>query len=607
MRLSQPPMRTPPTRTPSGSLRARHITHCVLLTALCGVCFAYRVADPSLWRSQEDRVAWIVRTMLRTGDVITPRGPKGIVFDDKPPLYHWLATLASVGRPGHAPSRFTLRLPSVVFGTLLVLLVYLWASSCWGPGAGLVAGAVLATSAKVIGAAGAARVDLMLALWLTVMLAAGWLAYRGTGRRRAWALVAFYAAAAAVTLTKGPVLALLPVAALLLLLAARRDLRAVRSFRPLAGIGLVLLLCGWWFIAVHVTSDGEFTRGFFVKHHWQRYVGGEPGGHFRAGVFYKYLPLLIGGALPWSVLIGFAVVVAVRDWCRGRLRADSDGPADRRADEPTRLLLIWVVLVVVAFSLGRVKRADYILPVFPALALLMGRAAFGPAAARDRRWLIRGFLLNVVAAVVLCLVLSGLAFTPLGSAALQSIAERGSHTDRAVVARYLALLTEQRRLVWLAGMVLVGGAATSWGLARSRRVRAAFVVFAACTALLTVIYTTVVLPESEPIRSRSGLAGVVRQMVRRGDRLFYVYDGAFELSYDVDLPADWVGRENVLTRDAVDRWTDGGRARCFLVMRRSDYDHYVAPRERALGLTVVAASIPSHVRPLVVLSNRTQE
>lgn len=590
----RPPLTTVETLcgTPHAALRSS-AAQLTFLVVLCVALSVPYLEGPALWRSQEARVAWIVRTMLRTGDLITPRGPAAHLWDDKPPLFHWLACLVSA-RAGM--TEFTLRLPTVVAAIALVLLVYGWSASLWGREAGLAAGVVLATSAKFVGAARAARVDVLLALFTTAMLMAFWSAYTTRGRRRGYALVAFYAAAAGATLSKGPVLAALPVVAIVIFLALRRDLRFVGSLRPVLGVGVVVALCGWWFVAVHVKTDGAFTYGFFVNHHWKRFAGGENVGHFlNPGPVYSYVPMLFAGLMPWPIMAAFGAVAALTDRRRRRVMAD----------DPAMLLILWAALVVVFFSAARIKRADYVLPVYPALAVLVGRVVFGPTAAAHRRWLTRVFLIHVIGAAVIYLILFLTSFEAIGSLVLGWMEARGSATDRETVARYLEFFNRNRWVPWTAGVVLMASAFVAWASCRRGRPDRAFLSAAGGVAVTALIYHAMVLPLAEPIRQQRDLAHTVRQTAGREARIVYLNDSFLQLSYYVNRPAEWIERERV-TRDDVAEWTDGGRRPCLIVMRREDYHRLVAPSRRALGLTVAVEDEPTHIRPCVVLTARVR-
>jgi len=589
----------PPAARPRAAARRGRGGHVCLLLTLCAVCFLPALGSVSLWHSQEGRVAWIVRTMLRTGDFLTPRGPMGVVFDDKPPLMHWLCALAS------APAGLTawsLRLPAALSAMALVVGVCLWGSAAWGGRAGLVAGLVLATSIKFTGGARAARVDTMLALLLTLMLAAFWSAYRSAARREALgeprgrgprltgALIGFAVAGAGAALTKSPALMLLPVAAAGIYLALKRDLRLIPRLRPMTGLALCLLLSGWWFAAVHVASEGVFTHGFFVNHHWRRYVGGATGGHFEPGPIYGYLPLLVGGTMPWPLMIVLGLVMAARAWRRGRIDPD----------DPAAFLLVWIVFLVVFFSLGRSKRADYVLPVYPALALLVGRlVSDGPSV---HRWLRRLFAVHVLAAAAIYVVLLAAATTGVRNVILRWITEHGSATDRGMTAWYLALFSREPWILPAAGSTLIIGSIAAWLAARKDRFTAAFIAAAVGTGLCVLLFYVRVVPAAEPVRGRTDLAARVRALARPDDRIVYVNDALLELSFYIDRPALWQDVSEVTEAD-VARWTDDGRRRCIAIMRREAYHRLVAPRERRLGLTVAVASLPAHDRPVVVLTS----
>lgn len=267
--------------------------------------------------------------------------------------------------------------------------------------------------------------------------------------------------------------------------------------------------------------------------------------------------------------------------------------------------------MLVFFSAGRTKRADYVLPVYPALALLVGGAAFGPTASRHRRWLTRMFLLQAVGAVAITLALLTVLLTPVRTALLSWLGQAGASDDRVILLRYVGFLGDRPWLLCAMGMLFTGGALCAWAAARTHRVRLAFGLLAVSAAGIAFIYHAQVLPERAAIQSREELAAFLRRHLQPNDRLVYVNDSALQLSYYVDRPAIW-RLEAEVTPEVVAEWKAGepgvprSTGRLFAVMRVEDHRCLIKPTQETLGLVVVAVSRPSHDRPLVVLSNRPE-
>jgi len=121
---------------------------------------------------------------------------------------------------------------------------------------------------------------------------------------------------------------------------------------------MVAAIAAPWFVLVQMRNP-EFFDFFFVGEHFARFL---LPGHHRPGSWYYFLPVIVAGTLPWTSLLFPASRLA---WRRERA---SDQPVD--AD---RFLLLWIVVIVAFFSLSSSKLPGYVLPVFPALALLAAR------------------------------------------------------------------------------------------------------------------------------------------------------------------------------------------------------------------------------------------
>jgi len=178
-------------------------------------------------------------------------------------------------------------------------------------------------------------------------------------RSFAWQLAA-WAAMAGGALTKGPIALVIPLAAFGALLWWRRKTDGARLsvllFGALAGVPLfaTLALPWFWMVWESVPHAFEFmVRGQIVGHAVQAAAKN------RAQPFWFFVPVLIGGFLPWTLLLGWL-------WRRAHWRS-----LDARTQEAWLLLSVWAGVTFVLFSLNSAKLMHYILPMFPALAALV--------------------------------------------------------------------------------------------------------------------------------------------------------------------------------------------------------------------------------------------
>jgi len=172
--------------------------------------------------------------------------------------------------------------------------------------------------------------------------------------RRNWIWVAWAAMAGAV-LSKGLVGILIPGATLVLTCIWRRDFTLFRRMHWVSGPLIFLVLAAPWFVLVSMRNPG-FAQFFFIHEHFARYLTNV---HNREGAWWYYLPLLLGGMLPWTSALPWL-------WPR----RPASGPSASIA--PQDLLIVYSAFVLLFFSTSGSKLPSYILPMFPALALLVG-------------------------------------------------------------------------------------------------------------------------------------------------------------------------------------------------------------------------------------------
>jgi 4-amino-4-deoxy-L-arabinose transferase-like glycosyltransferase len=331
-----------------------------LVALTCGLGSAALI-DPD-----EGRNAEVARELVAGGELTVPH-LGGLPYLDKPILFFWVAA-GSIALLG--PSELAARLPSLLatLGTVVLVAAFAWRRL--GRTSAGVAGLALATSPLVIAYARIVIFDAMLMFWVTAACLALLVASERPGR--AWP-VAAWAAIGAACLTKGPVGLLLPLlVALGHAAACRRPLG--RIFDPL-GLLVFAGVVAPWFAAVTVAHP-EFPHYAFVRETLQRVATDQMR---RTGPVWYFLPLLLVGALPWSLVPWFAT---------GRLRE-----AWRRragAEHVVVYLVLWILLPTLFFSLSQSKRPGYILPVFPALALLVAWLFREAVARRRAAWTLAG-------------------------------------------------------------------------------------------------------------------------------------------------------------------------------------------------------------------------
>ncbi len=342
----------------------------------------------------EGRYVGVAWEMLRSGDWLTPT-LDGLPFFHKPPLFYWI-TAGSMSVFGL--HEWAARVAPVLGASLGAFALYLFMRRWVGERlARLTLVALLAQPLFFIGGQ-FANLDMLVAgcITATIVLAAHAalcverdLPYRS-------ALSGAYAMAAIGVLAKGLIGIVIPALVLLAWLVAQRRWRVLRALIWWPGLLLFLLVAAPWFVAMQARFP-DFLDYFFVVQHFKRFAAG---GFNNVQPVWFYLAVLLLFSLPWL------------PWIYRLFNRTSVVDADRR--QVRLLMVVWVLLVVLFFSMPKSKLLGYVLPAVPPLAALMteGYALIVSPSRRARRW----WLATAGATSVLSLaVVIGLAIRPPNS------------------------------------------------------------------------------------------------------------------------------------------------------------------------------------------------
>lgn len=310
-----------------------------------------------LIKTDEGRYAEISREMAVSSDWLTPR-LNGIKYFEKPPLQYWATAAAFKSFGFH---EWTARLWTAITGFLTVLVVWWSGRKCFGAPAGNYAAMVLISNLYFVAMGHFNALDMGLTLFTTLALAGFCFAQRdgATQQEQKRCMLITWAAMAFAVLSKGLIGIVLPGVTLILYSLIARDWAPWRRLYLIPGMLLFLTIAAPWFVAVSIVNP-EFPWFFFIREHFLRYATDEAR---REGPIYYFVWILLLGMLPWIVVMLDTLWRAARGGNR------ENGKLDR----PALILLIWTIFVFVFFSLSRSKLPSYILPIFPALALLMGK------------------------------------------------------------------------------------------------------------------------------------------------------------------------------------------------------------------------------------------
>ncbi|MDY7095309.1 MAG: glycosyltransferase family 39 protein [Acidobacteriota bacterium] len=375
-----------PDRRGAGALAVRRLMALLVrvfpwlwLAAALGI-LGYGIFQQPLIDPDEGRNAEVAREMLADGHYLLPE-LNGLPFLDKP---FFVFALAAEAMRWLGPTPGAARLPSLVFGLATVLLTAWFARRLWGPREAWIAGLAAASTPLTLVYARTVIFDSVLTFFIVLAIVSfHQLLEQGAGspQRRYWLAMAWGAMALG-TMTKGPVAVVVPLLIAIPYGALRRDARAM--WRPV-GWGVFLAAVLPWLLFMERAVPG-FLHYALITETWLRMTTPELQ---RTGPIWYFAGVGLVGAMPWSwVALGGVGRRWGRDW-----------------SSSWTLVALWVLLPLLFFTLSQSKRPQYILPVVPAIALMVaglwkqrdGRRTLPGARLAALAWAVTGSGLGAVA------------------------------------------------------------------------------------------------------------------------------------------------------------------------------------------------------------------
>ena len=324
-----------------------------LLLAVGLVLFFFHLGGYALIDPDEPVYGETAREMIVLGDWLSPHMDFRPWFD-KPIFFYWLTILSF---KFFGISEFAARFWSALLALGGTFLTYRFGVFLFGSRRqALLAALILATSFEFIVMARASVTDMTLTFFMSGALFLFYLGFSEPGARGAyWGI---YPLCALATLTKGPMGTLLPLGIIGLFLLLTRRLGEVRRMHAIPGGLLLVGLVAPWYVAMYYLHGVEFGNSFLIQYNVGRFLQPE---HVHRPYLY-YVPILILGLFPWGAFFPVVLYRTVRRWRDPRLLFP----------------LVWVCVIFFFFSAAESKLPSYILPLFPAAALLLGSAWWHP-------------------------------------------------------------------------------------------------------------------------------------------------------------------------------------------------------------------------------------
>jgi len=442
----------------------------ILLSLTALLLFLPGLGARDLWNPNEPTYGLAVAEMAQHGEWLIPT-VNGERFVEKPILYFWLGRIATIAA---GLNEFALRLPSILAALVSVAYVFLLGNRLASRFCGMAAALMFATSVSIATSARMIQMDLLATACVVATVYHGLIALERPGIRSPW--LATGLAAGIGFLAKGPVVwicAAIPLGAAIAIAGERPRL-------PLRSVALALAAMAApvaaWIVPLAATGELGVLRETILRQNFARFV--DPWDHAQSWWYYlKYLWIELA---PWSLLLPLAV------------GAGPTGQADRKL---YRIAWIWLIGTVVFFSLSGSKRAVYLMPAAPAVALLVAGLAerlFRGTLDATRRRILGGALVAVSVSM-------------LGAAwAVYGLRERYPSNGTALTVAAIALCLGAG--VLLVTLVLEG---------RQRRAAIGFMIVLAALECGSLGWLA---PRADEFKSARGFAGEVAA-VSRGDAI----------------------------------------------------------------------------------------
>jgi 4-amino-4-deoxy-L-arabinose transferase-like glycosyltransferase len=552
----------------------RSSRHALLAALLFAAVLPYflNLGVSSIWDANEAFYAQTPREMIETGDYVTPSFNFQLRMN-KPVLSYWNVA-ASYRLFGI--SEWSERLPIAIGALVIIGTAYGLGRLLGGTFAGLLAALVLATSPRLMLLARRIIIDIHITMWMGLVLLFFALAETRPQQRRLY-LCLMYVAAGLGVLTKGPVAVFLPAVVFFIYLVLQKRLGDLRHMMLPMGALISLSIVVPWYYFLYREHGWEYIGSFIFGENLGRYA--DAVGEQSRGLLF-YLPVMLADLFPWSLLIPVALWWALRGGKEESIR---------------RLLVVWIVAIVVFFSLSGTKEDLYILPVVPAEAALIGamlarameRAprALDDAPDRSLDEVQSGAVAWFAGATAMLLIVTG-------SVALWAFTVTGRYS--------------------LDGAALVGAAALIGGLgglaALFRRLMFASVVTMASSVVVMVwciVLCTLpdferykpVRPFSDIIRSRASVGAIVGSYkFALPSMVFYLHRPVMEVVYPDHLRAVFYSSSDVYFIMEEDEYNS--------VKDRLPVETYVLARQQMFDLRPKNFLDGSELPQFVLVSNR---
>ncbi|SDC08336.1 MULTISPECIES: ArnT family glycosyltransferase [unclassified Candidatus Frackibacter] len=334
------------------SLSKRSLIYILLLVIFCGILYLPSTVNRDLHYRDELRYVEVAREMAAAGTWLVPHFG-GEFYSDKPPFYFWVLNLSKsiFGRY----STLAMVLPSIMAAIIIVLLTSHFGKVILGEKYSLLPGLILATTLLFSGLAIFVRMDLLMAIFIIGALLSFYMGYqtKDDDRIKGRYYLLVYLLMGIATAIKGPAGFLVPLVVIPGFIILDGNLAEFKRLKLGKGLGVFLGVILLWLVPAVISGGKEYAYQLLVVQTFGRAVNSFA--HNKP--FYYYLMTLPATTFPWSPLLISSFIYFIKQ--RKEITTD------------VKFLLAWFWLPLILFSLFSGKLVFYLLPIYPAAALLV--------------------------------------------------------------------------------------------------------------------------------------------------------------------------------------------------------------------------------------------
>lgn len=314
----------------------------IIVIAVAVFTVLFGIGGVPLLDPDEPVYAETAREMIQTGDFLSPR-IFGDYWYDKPPMYYWLVAISQLI---FGDNEFAARFPAGLMAIGTTVMIYVSTTYLFSERTGFWSSLVLTSCLQFFYMGKAAVTDTTLLFFMTGAL----LSFL---HKRYWLM---YICMGLATVTKGPIGIVFPGTIIFLYLLVMGQLRQILSMHVIRGLLVYFLVAAPWYYAMYTVHGMEFIETFLGFHNVTRFTTPE---HASRVTFWYYFPVVILGMFPWTGILIQSIRASI---------------TDSRIDDMRLLsfMHVWWAFVFIFFTICQTKLVSYILPMFPALAVLIG-------------------------------------------------------------------------------------------------------------------------------------------------------------------------------------------------------------------------------------------